>query len=130
MTKCVLLCDDEIDLLRPTEYALKRAGVEVICALDGERAWNLILERLPTVVVTDWQMPRLDGVQLVKRIRSRQQTCHLPVVMITAKYTELLETAETQNLQLSAVIAKPFSPRELSQRVEKIVEAGDIQATG
>ena len=129
MTKSGLLCDDEIDLLRPTEFALKRVGVDVACALDGEQAWNMIQEQLPTVVVTDWQMPRLDGVELVKRMRASERTCRVPVVMITAKHSELLKTAELQQLQLAAIIAKPFSPRELSQRVEQIVEAGEMQTT-
>jgi len=129
MAKYVLLCDDEIDLLLPTEHALQRVGVDVKCAVDGQQAWELILEHPPTVLVTDWQMPKLNGVELVKRIRGLQETRHLPVVMITAKYAELVQAAETSRLQLAAIIAKPFSPRELSLCVEQIVETGANQPT-
>ena len=100
-----------------------------MCAVDGQQAWELILEHPPTVLVTDWQMPRLNGVELVKRIRGLQEIRHLPVVMITAKYAELIQAAETNRLQLAAIIAKPFSPRELSLRVEQIVETGANQPT-
>ncbi|MBI82017.1 MAG: response regulator [Planctomycetaceae bacterium] len=129
MEKYVLLCDDEIDILLPTKHSLKRVGVDIICAVDGQQAWELISEHPPTVLVTDWQMPKLNGVELVKRIRGQQEIRHLPVVMITAKHEELLQTAEMNCLQLAAIIAKPFSPRELSLCVEQIVETGANQPT-
>ena len=57
MTATVLLCDDEIHILRAAEIKLKRSGFNVICALDGAEAWELIQESAPDVLVTDCQMP-------------------------------------------------------------------------
>ena len=61
MNKTVLFCDDEPNILRPTEYALQRDGLNVICTVDGEEAWEKFLTLRPDLLVTDWQMPRLDG---------------------------------------------------------------------
>ena len=62
----ILLCDDEIHILRAAEFKLKQAGYEVICASDGQEAWEEIQRAKPDVLITDCQMPRLDGVGLVQ----------------------------------------------------------------
>jgi len=129
MDKTVLLCDDELAILRPTEYALQRDGVNVLCAINGEQAWQLILTSHPDVLVTDWQMPRLDGLELVERIRDHNDTQSLPVIMISARTDELQQSERAKRLQLAAVIAKPFSPRELSRCIERIVEVGNKTVT-
>jgi len=124
MDKTVLLCDDEPAILRPTEYALQRDGLNVVCAVDGEEAWQLILSSHPDILVTDWQMPRLDGLQLAERIRSHSESHDIPIVMISARGEELQQLERTQRLQLAAVISKPFSPQELKCCIERIVEIG------
>ena len=91
-----------------------------ICYLNhlGQEGWELIQEQKPDLVVTDCQMPRLDGFGLVARIRQNEETASLPVLMLTAKGFEIdqQEAADTWNVR--EVIAKPFSPRELLQKVE------------
>ena len=124
MDKTVLLCDDERAILRPTEFALQRDGVNVLCAVDGEEAWQLILTSRPDVLVTDWQMPRLNGLELVERVRGHDATQDLPVIMISARSDELQQSERAQRLRLAAIVAKPFSPRELSRCIERIVEVG------
>jgi len=71
VTYRVLLCDDEIPILRAAEFKIKKAGHEVRVASDGEEAWGLIREQMPDVLVTDCQMPRLDGLGLVRRLKQR-----------------------------------------------------------
>ncbi len=127
MTKRVLLCDDEIHILRAAEFKLKRDGFEVICAENGEVAWEAILEQKPHVLVTDCQMPKLDGIGLVDRIRNHPEVADLPVLMLTAKSYELAE--EVQRLDIIAVIAKPFSPRELANKVAEVVETGTLNGS-
>ena len=121
MTKRVLLCDDDVHILRAAEFKLKRAGFDVCTAGDGQEGWELIQQQMPDLVVTDCQMPRLDGFGLVGRIRQNEETALLPVMMLTAKGFEIdqQETAETWNVL--EVIAKPFSPRELLQKVEAAI---------
>ena len=68
--KRILLCDDDLHILRAAEFKFKRAGFEVLCADDGEEAWRLIHERRPDIVITDCQMPRLSGLELALRIKT------------------------------------------------------------
>jgi two-component system, OmpR family, alkaline phosphatase synthesis response regulator PhoP len=89
MTRRVLLCDDEIHILRAAEFKLKKAGYDVRTAGNGEEAWQAILLEQPDVLITDCQMPRLDGLGLVRRLRENPATAALPVLMLTAKGFEL-----------------------------------------
>jgi len=120
MSKRVLLCDDEIHILRAAEFKIKRAGYDVRIAANGEDAWELIQEQTPDIVVTDCQMPRLDGVGLVRRMRQNEVTESIPVYMLTAKGFELSHEELKEELDVLDVIAKPFSPRELLARVEDV----------
>jgi len=118
MDKRVLLCDDEIHILRAAEFKIKRAGYDVRIAGDGEEAWELIGEQRPDIVVTDCQMPRLDGLGLVRRMRDHEATRDIPVFMLTAKGLELSHDEVKRELAVLDIISKPFSPRELLARVE------------
>lgn len=118
MSKYVLICDDEVHILRAVEIKLKRAGYEVACAADGEEAWQLIEQRTPDVVVTDCQMPRLDGLGLAARIHDNPLTRDIPVIMLSGKGYELLQIEAPQKYNLRAIVGKPFSPRELFRQVE------------
>ena len=69
MTKRILLCDDELHILRAAEFKFKRAGYDVVCASDGQEGWEQIQQCRPDIVVTDCQMPRLSGLGLAERIQ-------------------------------------------------------------
>jgi two-component system alkaline phosphatase synthesis response regulator PhoP len=123
----VLLCDDEIAILRAAEFKLKGAGIEVRTASNGEDAWHEIERSRPDLVVTDLQMPRLDGFGLCRRIRDNPLTRDLPIIMLTAKGFELTAAESTEKYGISKLMVKPFSPRELLRTVEQIL--GDRQLT-
>jgi two-component system, OmpR family, alkaline phosphatase synthesis response regulator PhoP len=129
MTKRILLCDDEIHILRAAEFKLKRAGYDVRIASDGEEAWEAIQAQKPDILVTDCQMPRLDGIGLVQRIRTNPATAELPVFMLTAKGFELSHEQLASMWNVMAVIAKPFSPRDLLQRVQAALAETPVAAT-
>lgn len=118
MTAQVLLCDDEIHILRAAEFKLARAGFRVRCANDGQEAWELIQAERPDVLVTDYQMPRLNGLELIQRLRSEPPTRDLPAIMLTAKGFEISPDELAQKWGVLAVLPKPFSPRELLRIVE------------
>lgn len=117
----LLLCDDDIHILRAAEFKFKKAGYEVRCASDGEEGWALVQERRPDLIVTDCQMPRLDGLGLAARVREWSETADLPIVMLTAKGYELHRDGLPERLGINMVIAKPFSPRDLMQRVAELL---------
>ena len=129
MPKRVLLCDDEIHILRAAEFKLKRAGYDVRIAGDGEEAWQAVQQQKPDILITDYQMPRLDGFGLVRRLRENPGTEDLPVLMLTAEGFELSHDELAERWNVIAVIAKPFSPRELLQSVNKILEVEEPAAT-
>jgi DNA-binding response OmpR family regulator len=121
VTKRILLCDDEAHILRAAEFKFKRAGFDVRCASDGEEAWRRIEEEKPDILITDCQMPRLDGIGLVSRLRGDERFADLPVIMLTAKGLELTRSELLAGRGVLAIIGKPFSPRDLLQRVEEIL---------
>jgi DNA-binding response OmpR family regulator len=126
MTKHILLCDDEIHILRAAEFKLKKAGYEVRIAGDGQEAWEAIQQQKPDILITDCQMPRMDGFGLVQKVRENPETADLPIFMLTAKGFELSYDELAAKWTVMAVIAKPFSPRELLQRVDSALGEREI----
>ena len=124
--KRILLCDDELHIVRAAEFKFKRAGYEVRCASDGEEAWQTLLDFHPDIVITDCQMPRLDGLGLAARIKEDPVFAGLPVIMLTGKGFELNQEEVRQRYGILAVMAKPFSPRDLLQRVEVVLHSREF----
>jgi len=125
----VLLCDDEIHILRAAEIKLSGSGYAVLIARDGQEAWEMIVREKPDVLVTDVQMPRCNGVELVRRIRSNPDTKNLPVIMLTAKTYEFERQALVKETGIVELLPKPFSPRELFRLVEGILHHPPVAAS-
>jgi two-component system alkaline phosphatase synthesis response regulator PhoP len=123
MTPCVLLVDDELHILKAAEFKLKKQGWEVLTASDGEEAWETIQARRPDLMVTDYQMPRLSGLELIARLRATEEYADLPVILLTARGYERPVLDIANGLRVLEVLAKPFSPRELFKRVESALLA-------
>lgn len=122
MPLSILLCDDEVHILRASEFKFARAGFEVRCASDGEEGWAAIQERKPDLVITDCQMPRLDGLGLAKRIRETPDAQDIPVLMLTGKGFEIPRTDTWREYGIVQILPKPFSPRELVAKAQQILE--------
>ena len=128
MTKQLLLCDDEIHILRAAEIKLARAGYEVRVAHDGQEAWEAILKEKPDALVTDIQMPRCDGLELTRRVRGNPETKDLPIVMLTAKGLEFERETVIREFGIIDVLPKPFSPRELVRLIQQIFGEATVHA--
>ena len=128
MPKRILLCDDELHILRAAEFKFKRAGYEVLLATDGQEGWERIQQALPDIVVTDCQMPKLSGLALAQRIRTTPATAELPVIMLSAKGFELSPAELRQNYGIRCLMPKPFSPRELFAKVEALLAGDELPA--
>ncbi|MBR45543.1 MAG: phosphate regulon transcriptional regulatory protein PhoB [Rhodospirillaceae bacterium] len=120
MTPYVLVVDDEADLLTLVRYNLERDGFEVGEAVDGEEAMLMIAERQPDLMLLDWMLPRLSGIEVCRRIRRSAETQNLPVIMLTARGEE---SDRVRGLDCGAddYIVKPFSPSELAARVRAVL---------
>ncbi|MEM1329213.1 MAG: response regulator [Planctomycetota bacterium] len=117
----VLLADDEPHISAVLERALLRAGFEVETAEDGEEALEVAIERKPSVIITDYQMPVLDGVGFVSRLRATPGLEHTPVVMLTARGHTIADAA-LEDLNLHRLLEKPFSAADLVRCAQEIVE--------
>jgi two-component system, OmpR family, alkaline phosphatase synthesis response regulator PhoP len=126
VSKYVLMCDDEPMIIRAAEIKLVRAGFEVRICPDGQAAWESIQERRPDLLISDCQMPRLGGLELLKRLREHEATRDLPVYMLTGKGFELSFDELREKYGLLGVISKPFSPRELLKTVEMTLAVSHV----
>lgn len=121
MSQHILICDDEVHILRAAEFKLQRAGYQVQTACDGQEAWEYVVAAPPDLLMTDCQMPRLDGLGLIRRVRENPATRDLPILMLSAKGFEIRAEDLARDWNVLKLIAKPFSPRELLQIVESIL---------
>ncbi len=120
MRPLILIVEDEAALQKLLAYNLEAAGFEVAQAFDGEEALTLLGERTPDLVVIDWMIPQLSGIELLRRIRRRSEQSHIPVVMLTARAEE---GDRLRGLELGAddYVTKPFSPAELVARIRAVL---------
>ncbi|MCA9117820.1 MAG: response regulator [Planctomycetaceae bacterium] len=128
-TPTVLACDDETFILRALQMKLSRAGLNVITAADGAEGWDKLNRTHVDLLITDLQMPRMDGLELIRQVRLQQEMASLPVILLTAKGFEY-DAASLQQLYAGLVlIAKPFSPRELLLTVQSLLQTGETSLT-
>ena len=118
--KKVLIADDEIHIIHVVSIKLRNNGYEVISAENGADALALACEENPDIVVTDYQMPGMTGLELVRQLRQNEATKNTPVIMLTAR-DFAVEEAEKEQLQISELLNKPFSPKELLRSVSDIL---------
>lgn len=120
MKPLVLIVEDEPPLQKLLAYNLEAAGFAVAQAFDGEEALTLIDERPPDLVLLDWMLPHLSGLELCRRLRRRPETAHLPIIMLTARGEE---PDRLRGLDTGAddFVAKPFSPAELIARIRAVL---------
>ena len=120
MSKKILVADDEAHILHVVSMKLRNAGFEVITAVDGEEALDLCRSEHPDLLITDFQMPFLSGLEVCKQLRASDQTRDIPAIMLTARGFDI-ESDEMASAKIAAVLAKPFSPREVLQRVNELL---------
>jgi two-component system alkaline phosphatase synthesis response regulator PhoP len=116
----VLVADDEIHIVHVVAIKLRNNGFEVISAANGAEAFELACEEKPDIIVTDFQMPVMTGLQLVEKLRQCKQTKDTPVIMLTARGFAI-EDGQKEDLQISELLSKPFSPKELLRSIEDIL---------
>ncbi len=118
--KKVLVVDDEIHIVYVAAIKLRNNGYEVVTATNGAEAFELACAEKPDIIVTDFQMPAMTGLELVEKIRQNEETKDIPVILLTARSFAISKEQE-QDLQISGCLSKPFSPRELLENIEDIL---------
>ncbi|MGZ8715567.1 MAG: response regulator transcription factor [Gaiellaceae bacterium] len=118
----VLVADDDDDILLLVTTRLRRDGFEVIAARNGEEALALVQERRPDVAVLDIGMPKLDGLEVLQKIRADETLNAMRVLLLTAKAQES-DVQRGLEAGADAYVRKPFSPSDLSARVRELADS-------
>ena len=116
----ILIADDEPNQIELMKFNLEKNGFLVKSAYNGEQALDMIYEKKPTVLIADWMMPKMSGIELCRILRSNKDTKLLPIIMLSARSEE---ADKSLGLDTGAddYISKPFSPMELVSRVKALI---------
>lgn len=118
----VLIVDDESHVLRVAELGFCRAGFEVVTARNGQQALERIAVDIPDLIVMDVQMPVMDGLETLRRVKSNPLTAGILVIMLTARGNSLTRiAAEADGAVL--FITKPFSPTQLALEAQRLLSS-------
>lgn len=120
----ILVVDDEEDLLELVRYNLTKDGYLVECVGTGEDALKAARRQPPDLIVLDWMLPTVDGLEVCRRLKADSKTRDIPVVMLTAKGEESDMIAGLER-GADDYVAKPFSPRLLSARVRALLRRNE-----
>lgn len=116
----ILLVEDDANLVELIRYNLEKEGFDIATTPDGEEALVLAEEERPDLVVLDWMIANLSGIEVCRRLRRAPETAGLPIIMLTARAEE---SDRVRGLETGAddYVTKPFSPRELVARVRALL---------
>lgn len=117
MSAKILLVEDDPSLIELIKYNLEQEGYEVLVEMDGENGLITALEEQPDLILLDWMLPNLSGIEICRRIRRDKSTKNIPVIMLTARSEE---SDRIRGLDIGAddYVTKPFSPKELVARIK------------
>jgi two-component system phosphate regulon response regulator PhoB len=120
LTPHILVVEDEDALSTLLQYNLDKEGYDVVVAGDGEEALTLVSERLPDIIILDWMLPKISGIEVCRRLRQRSESRNVPIIMLTARGEE---SDRIRGLDTGAddYIVKPFAMSELSARIRAVL---------
>ena len=121
MGKTILIVDDSASMRQLVTFALKDAGYDVIAAVDGKDALSKLNGAKVEMVVTDLNMPNMDGIELIRELRTKQACKFTPVVMLTTESQDS-KKKEGRAAGASGWIVKPFTPEKLIGVIKKFVK--------
>ncbi|NCV08776.1 MAG: phosphate regulon transcriptional regulatory protein PhoB, partial [Actinobacteria bacterium] len=116
----ILIVEDESPILELLALNISQAGYNPLRAISAEHAEKLISEALPDIILLDWMLPGMSGIDFAKKLRGNALTKAIPIIMLTARSDEL---DKVKGLEVGAddYITKPFSPRELNARIKAVL---------
>ena len=127
MAATILVVEDEPAIQELISYGLRQAGHKTFCAGNAEQAMEIVNDILPDLVLLDWMLPGMSGIEFAKMLRQVPRTKNIPIIMLTAR-TE--ESDKVSGLEVGAddYITKPFSPRELVARIKAVLRRRSPEA--
>jgi CheY-like chemotaxis protein len=119
-SKRILLADDEPHVRHVMAHKLKKDGYQTVMASDGEEAFAAAKEHRPDLVISDFKMPRLDGLGLCRKLADDPATRDIPIILVTSRDFEI-GPAQIDGTAVRRVLNKPFSPNEILRLVREIL---------
>jgi two-component system alkaline phosphatase synthesis response regulator PhoP len=116
----VLIADDEIHIIHVVAIKLRNNGYEVVAANNGAEAYDLACREMPDIIVTDYQMPLMTGIELIEKLRKGEDTRDIPVILLTAR-SFAISQEQQESLGVANCLSKPFSPKELLKTIQDIL---------
>lgn len=120
MTKMILAVDDSASIRQMVAFTLKSAGYDVIEAVDGQDGLEKAKTKAVSLVLTDQNMPRMDGISLVKELRALPQHKSTPILMLTTESSDQMK-AQGKAAGATGWLVKPFDPAKLLEVVNKVI---------
>lgn len=120
--KRIVYIEDEQEMIDLVRLILSRKGFEVIGATGGREGLDAVREHLPDLVLLDLMMPDMDGWDVYQQMKAEESTRQIPVIVITAKAQSIDKVLGLHIAKVDDYISKPFSPKELIQSVEKVIQ--------
>jgi two-component system phosphate regulon response regulator PhoB len=118
--KTIILADDEPKLRSLVKATLEAPHYRIVEASDGTAAWDLVQAEAPDVVILDWMMPGLSGIDVARRIRQHPSTAVVPIIMLTAR-SQAKDREAGESIGINAYLVKPFSPLQLMREVDRVL---------
>ncbi|MGH8182534.1 MAG: response regulator, partial [Rhodanobacteraceae bacterium] len=120
MHKRILIVEDEASIRDMVAFALRKADMEVVHAADARAALVAIADTPPDLILLDWMLPGMTGLELARRLRGEQRTAEVPIVMLTARGEEM-DRVNGLEAGVDDYVVKPFSTRELVARIKAVL---------
>lgn len=120
MATSILIVEDEPEIRELLNFALTRAGFDVAEAESGEKALSYLDKKLPDLMVVDWMLPGMSGIELAKRLRKDELVTSMPLLMLTARSDES-DVLKSFDCGIDDYMSKPFSPKELVARIKALL---------
>jgi len=120
VSKRILVVDDEMYIVNILDFTLAGEGWEVISANNGEDALRTLLKFEPDLVILDVMMPRIDGVEVCRAIKAREESANTPVILLSAKDRDK-DREEGLEAGADLYLTKPFSPKKLVQEIRNLM---------
>ena len=114
----ILVAEDSVPLANIVRFNLERAGFRVTVSFNGQEAWELAQENQFDVVLTDYEMPKMNGIELCKCLRQDQRYADTPILLMSGKMNHLDLSRLCEDLNILAYFPKPFRPQEIVDTVE------------
>ena len=121
MAKKILVVDDEPDMLKIVTFRLKKLGHEILTAVDGQEALDMIKDKRPDLVLLDLLLPIIDGYQVCKQVKNDETLKHIPIIFFTASGASNV-AEKAKEMGADDFLVKPFDTEHLLQKVKSFIK--------